>query len=273
MCPWVSAEKIIELNKTKDAEFFCNFVLGLPYVGSDNKVDDRLIYENIIDGINKQKGRIVIGVDTGLGIHVVVGNQEGIFYQSSTNDYEDFEMLMRRFPNAIAVFDAHGDLHKPRELKEKYKGRMFLCYYAQDRKTNQLIRWGKKGEEGVVSVDRNRMIQLIIDEMKSKRISFWGKKEDWYDLAQHFKNIVRREQETNLGTMKRVWDRTGPDHLVHAMVYWRIGMSRFGQGGVQLLGNEQPIEALQGMKIGLNETVEASAINQRKNETYDWRLT
>lgn len=241
MAPWISAEYILELHKTKDAEFFDNFVLGIPHIGSGNKVQEQDIMQNVHNEVNEQDGRIVIGVDTGLGIHLVVGNHRGIFYYNSSESYDQFEELMTRFPKAIAVFDAHGDLHKPRELQEKYKGRIFLCYYQTDRKTQQLIRWGEREENGVVKADRNRMIQLVIDEFRGKRINLFGTRNDWYDYYVHWKSIFRKEEPTSLGVMKRVWERSGDDHLVHATVYWRIGMDRFGQrtsGEIVYGGNE-----------------------------------
>ena len=45
-----------------------------------------------------------------------------------------------RYPNAIAVLDAHPDLTEPRKIQERFVGRVFLNNYARDRKTLQLIR-------------------------------------------------------------------------------------------------------------------------------------
>lgn len=225
MAPWVTAEEILTLYKTKDAEYFDNFVLGKPHIGSGNKVMLKDLTQNLTQDVNPQDGRVVIGVDTGLGIHLVAGNHRGIFYYNSSESYDEFEELMSRFPNAIAVFDAHGDLHKPRELQEKYKGRLFLCYYQQDRKSSDLIRW----EDDIVRVDRNRMIQLVVDEFRGKRIPLFGTESDWYDFFIHWRSIYREEEETSLGVKKRIWKRSAADHLVHATSYWRTGMDRFGR--------------------------------------------
>lgn len=242
MCPWIKAEYILQKFKEMDRETFYNFVLGLPYVGSDNKLTQEALMQNLTDKTNDQSGRIVIGVDTGLDIHLVVGNKQGLFYHNSSESYDEFESLMERFPKAIAVFDAQGDLHKPRELQEKYRGRIFLCYYQRDRKTNQLIRWGEREEFGVVRADRNRMIQLLVDEFRGKRIPLFGSDSDWWNYWIHWNNIYRSEEEDKqLHIPKREWKRSGPDHLVHASVYWRVGIDRFGSSGEAEFVGQKPI--------------------------------
>lgn len=230
IAPWVKAEKVRDLFNEKTEEYFYNFVLGLPYAGSGNKVSEDTILKNLTSEVNTQEGRIVIGVDTGAKIHLVCGNKQGLFYQSEDSDYQDLERLMNRWPKSIVVIDQGGDLIMPRKLREKYRGRVFLCTYSEDRKTMQLVRWGKKHESGAVIADRNRMIQLVIDEFTDKRIQLQGTENDWHEYIQHWKNIYRTSEENNLGVMKRKWERSGADHLVHATVYWRVGMDKFGGG-------------------------------------------
>lgn len=230
ICPWVSAEEIIKLNNEKSEEYFINKVVGYPYVGSGNKPLISMIENNLTDTINMQDGRIVIGCDTGLTQWYVIGNQKGLFYYGKSKGYDEIEGYLRRWPKAVVVFDAQGDLIKPRELREKYPGRIFLCHYSVDRKTMQLVRWGKDKEEGNVTADRNRMIQLVLDEFNDKRVPLQGNLDDWYDYWLHWNNIFRMQEENNLGVMQSKWERSGDDHWVHATVYFRVGMDRFGKG-------------------------------------------
>jgi hypothetical protein len=245
MCPWVPAREIVENFNTKDAEYFYTKVLGLPYVGKGNKVTEDVILRNLTSEFNAQDGNIVIGVDTGTRIWYVVGNQKGIFHHGMCTDYNEIEDMLRRWPKAIAVFDQGGDLIAPRALREKYRGRVFLCHYRQDRKTMQLIKWGHDEEAGNVVVDRNRMIQLVVDELTDKRIPIFGNREEWSDLITHWSNMKRVEEMDGLGVMKKKWEREGDDHLVHAQVYWRVGMSKFGMGGAEITGDLGIIRGIQ----------------------------
>lgn len=230
IAPWISAEKILDYYKNKPADYFYNRVLGLPYDGSGNKVSKQIILQNLTSKINSQQGRIVIGVDTGIDIRYVMGNNEGLFFYGESNDYKPIEKALKDYPNAIAVIDQGGDIVAVRKLREKYPGRVFLCHYSQDRKTLQLIRWGDKDEDGNVIVDRNRMIQFVIDEFKDKRVPLQGTEADWYDYWLHWSHIYRIQEEDNLQVLRNKWLRNGRDDWVHATLYWRVGMSRFAQG-------------------------------------------
>ena len=116
---------------------------------------------------------MLIGGDTGLTTHLVAGNSKGLFYHSSKPSYDDLEDLLRRFPKSIAVLDAQGDLQKPRELQEKYPNRIWLCYYRNDRKSQDFTTWNE--DDNTVVVDRNQAIQMVIDELTMKRIPLLGK--------------------------------------------------------------------------------------------------
>ena len=179
ICPWVTAGEIIDKydDPNTTEEFFYNKVLGLPYVGKDSTIRRNEIMRNVNQVENEQEN-VVIGADSGLIKHYVVGNSQGIFYTGKTEDWGDIEKLLDRYERSIAVLDALPDLTKPREMREKYPGRVFLCHYGVDRKTMQLIRWGQDKEAGNVLVDRNRMIQLVIDETRMGRIMFNGKIEE-----------------------------------------------------------------------------------------------
>lgn len=234
---WVTAKEIITASKGDQYTFYTR-VLGIPYSQGGDKVNLQDILKNCIPDVNDQEGRIVIGVDTGLPIWYVVGNRQGLFYKDSCKDYEPLKALMRRYPTAIMVIDQGGDLIGSRALREMFQGRVFLCYYIRDRKTLQLIKWGINDETGNVQVDRNRMIQLVIDEFRDKRIPMNGSEEDWYDVALHFTHIYRINEMNALGVEESKWERFDDDHFVHCLVYWRVGMSRFGIGGAKIFMND-----------------------------------
>lgn len=226
--PRKSAEYIIDLYETKDGEFFTTKVLGLPYRESDKIVSKEVILQNVTEEINKLETRTVIGVDTGLTTYGVVGNRKGKFFYWSEKGYDTFEELMNKYPDAIAVFDAQGDLQKPRELAEKYKGRIYFAYYAEDRKTDEIVQFSKN--ENTLKIQRNKMIDFLITEYTfGNRMPLMGTKTDWKEFATHWTNIYKEEQENRLNVKVGRWQRNGADHWVHADVYFRAGLTRFGQ--------------------------------------------
>ncbi|MFA6171981.1 MAG: phage terminase large subunit family protein [Patescibacteria group bacterium] len=254
ICPWVSAKEIIGYQKEKSEEYFYNKVLGLPYVGGGNKLTKAYLLQNLTKDIltPPNNERIVIGIDTGKHLHYVIGGKYGIFYYdvatpTEDNDkdpYNDIRALMNRWPKAIAVIDQGGDLIGSRKLREDYPGRVFLCSYGADRKTKELVRWGKNDEHGAVIADRNRMIQIVVDEFIDKRIPLQGTEKDFYDYWLHWNNLTRvKEVDPKTNDIKRkIWVRSGDDHWAHATVYWRVGVSRFGSEDGKVLMGASPFK-------------------------------
>lgn len=232
MCPWVTANHIKLLERTKSQEFFDNFVLGQPHIGSGNSVTKDIILRNLTDEINRQDGRIVIGVDPGVDIRYVVGNREGLFYYGSCKNYKELDLLMRRWDKAIMVMDQGGDIIGSRELRDKYKNRVFLASYRTDRKHDDLFDWDDNA--GTVAIDRNNTIQLVIDELTDRRIPIYGSESDWYDYWVHWSHIYRVVEDDSFGRPRYKWQRSDRDDFVHATVYWRAGMDRFmdAQGAI-----------------------------------------
>ena len=244
MAPWIDAKYLIEKSVSHTEEYFTNRILGLPYVGGNNKVYEDDILGNLTGGINNQRNPVVIGLDTGIEMHYVVGNDLGLFYYGKTKEYAEIERMLKRWDKSILVADQGGDLIGIRELREKYPSRVFLCHYRQDRKTMELVQWGKDKESGNVVVDRNRMLQLLIDEFKQKRIAIFGSKTDWWDFWLHWNNIYRVAEEDALGVERYKWLRSWDDHLAHATLYWRVGLSKFMYGKGQLFGEQYEIKTI-----------------------------
>lgn len=263
MCPWISAQKICRDYREKTPDYFYNYVLGLPYAGSGNQVTSTIIERNLIDRLHSYEGRVIIGVDSGLPMWVVIGTSEGIFYFGSVKNWSEIEAFMRRWPNSIVVGDQGGDLIGIRDLQQKYPNRVFLAYYRRDRKSQSIIKWGENEEFGTVLIDRNKAIQLVIDEMTDRRFPLYGNKTDYHDFITHWLNIYRviQEDKSTL-TPQYMWERNGPDHLVHACVYFRVGLDKFRDNSVVFAEPKNPrLEfGTQGIEVKPNDTIVAPRI-------------
>lgn len=251
MCPWISAEAIFAAkdDPRKDEQYFWNYVLGLPYVGSENKITSDVVLKNVTKEVNEQNDRIIIGVDTGLPIHYTLANKQGVFHHGQCgaptaeyDPYNDLEKFLLRWTTSIIISDQGGDLIGIRKLQAKYPGRVFLVYYRKDRKTNELITWGEDDDKrGTVTVDRNRMFQLMVEQLRDVgRIRLNGTMEDWRPWAQHFDNVYRelkvvkdspgKDVSTNYGA-ELIWKRNGPDHYTHTLLYCLVGLDKYGTEG------------------------------------------
>lgn len=226
MCPWVSAAQVLAKQAEMTEEQFTNFVLGLPYVGRGNILTKSQLLQNLVNDTNPQDERPIIGVDTGETIWYTIGNKYGLYYYGTCKDYSELENLLQRYPKAIMVIDQGGDIIGPRKLREKYMGRVFLCFFTGNRNNDDLVKWDD--DKGTVTVDRDRMIQLVVDEFSEKRIPIWGTEADWHDYALHWGRLYRTQVENALGVTKYHWEKSNtPCDFPFATVYWRVGMDRF----------------------------------------------
>lgn len=257
-----SAKDIIQAynDPQKDKQYFYNYVLGLPYIGSEDRIEPSIILRNCIDRMDAQEALnnnlpSVLGADTGHGIHYVIMNKFGLaFYDhvtkitASKDPYDDIRALLKRFPRLFAVFDQGGDLIGVRKLQAEYPGRVFLCFYRKDRKTSELVQWGKDEEYGKVMVDRNRLMTLQVEQWRDiGRLVPNGTTEEWAEFASHYGNMYREKVEIketpgkddrSLYGNEYVWKRNGPDHYCHATSYAIVGMQKYGGDMAKIVGND-----------------------------------
>lgn len=245
IAPWITAGELIDKFQHPDTteEFFYQKILGLPYAGGTSKLTRQHLIQNLTYELYAPTAqeRVVMGIDTGLKLDYVLGNQNGLFYHAEANDYDELDRLMARWPKMIAVIDQGGDLIGSRKFFEKWTGRVFLCGLTGDRKTKELIRWGKGEEYGSVMVDRNRMIQLVVDEFRDKRIKVNGSESEWYEYWLDWNNLAKMkviDSQTN-EVKGYKWIRNGRDHKALATVFWRVGMSRFNEDGMIIMEDNE----------------------------------
>jgi hypothetical protein len=252
-----SARDIIKAfnDPLKDKQYFYNYVLGLPYIGSDDRIEPDVVLRNVVDEVNDQEGRIIIGVDTGHGIHLTCMNQQGVFYfaheteiTAATTPYDKLRRLLRKWPKSMVVSDQGGDLIGIRQLQQEFPGRVFLCFYNKDRKSLDLVDWGEEEEYGKVRVDRNRMMTLVVEQLRDiGRYRIQGRRDEWAEWASHFGFMYREKVEVHetkgkddrsLYGVEYVWKRNGPDHFAHTLLYCTVGMQRYGGGMAKIVSDD-----------------------------------
>lgn len=237
MAPWKTAGEIVDSFNNPDTtpEFFYTKILGLPYADGSSKLLRQHFMQNLT-GVRYAPGkdeRVIIGIDTGLKLDYVMGNAKGLFMQGDCEDYNVLDEYMERWPKAIAIIDQGGDLIGSRKFHAKWPGRVFLLGFGGERKGMELMKWGERDEHGSVMIDRNRMIQLVVDEIRDKRIKIHGNEQDWYEYWldwNHLTKIKVLDPDTNQIKGYK-WVRSGRDHRALATVCWRVGMTRFGKIG------------------------------------------
>ena len=271
ICPWIPATKVIKDFKEKDPQYFANFVLALPYSDEQSKITLDTI-KNLLTDTRIAKGRVIIGVDTGIKIRYVAGDMNGLFDMGEVDSYEDLQRVCNGYKDWIMVVDQGGDIIGVRKFQEDNPGKVFLCYFQKDKRSMNLIKWGDHQEYGRVMVDRNRLIQLVVDEMNDKRIPLYGTLEYWWNLWLHWSHMYRIVEEDKLGNLVYVWERSDRNDYALAQCYWRVGIERFATVESSFEGKganpeipEAPTRDIHGRMQGFKLTLPEA------NQTDDWR--
>ena len=261
--PMIKAKVICDHKKTKTKEYFYNFVAGLPYVNSNDMLSQAILEANLSSEVNDQDGRVLIGMDTGHNLHYTLMNKTGTFFhgycesvaENKTVGYDPYnkidELLGKTFPTSILIADQGGDLIGIRKLQAKYPGRVYLCWFSKETRNQDIIKWGEGDRFGGVYVDRNRAIQLAVDEINEKRATFNGSVDEWQPFFDHALNIYRTKEIKELEkddpqyNWRWIWKRKGPDHWFMSYIYARVGMDRFGEELAKII-NADPLEEING---------------------------
>ena len=266
MAPWHSAKEIEEQAKTKTSDYFYNFILGLPYRGADVVVDQDLILQCIDYGMPNLLQDNVLGVDTGIKKHYVLGNKQGIFKIGVTESWEDIELLIRKYDVRVAVFDAMPDITEPRKLQQKYLGIVWLSYFKKEIRKADYIKWDRATH--TVYSDRGKMLGLLVDEFSDKKIRFQMKPNDLELYIKHWQRVYKRKEKNNLGIEEEIWDSDGEDHFAFATIYWRLALEKIGGGGTELVSYTSPKDKWATKRAPL---VEEALKNQGKSPD-DWKI-
>lgn len=285
MAPWKEAPEIIETFQGSTVEYFNNFVLGKAYTPTDLIINRDTILR-ACKPMLIAKAQVAIGVDNGVTKHWVAATPDGIFDYGKAQDWGDIERLYLMYGqagNAVMVIDALPDFTIPKQLVEKYKGKVFINYYIPDSKNLGTVRWQKNENYGVVHTDRTKAFDLVASEISAAKLLFRQPATQLEDMITHWSNIFRTTvMDEKTGIEKGNWTHIEgrPEHWTHATVYMRIALSRllgtnFGAAFAEPKGLTAPAKKAQYVDSGgmmhtdLAEKIESSL--NRSGSTEDWR--
>ena len=271
MNPLWSAKDILLAEATKDKQYFYNFILGLPYKGSDVVVDRETIVRNIVLTDNNRQ-EVAMGVDNGIEKHYVIGNAKGIFELGVTKSWDEIESLIRKY-NATTVIDLNPYPKMPKALTQKYR-HVYCSFYKRDKDRLKIIEWGANEKRGMVYSERNRVIQECIDWIVDGGVSFNLPESALEQYIYHWDNIYQVVEEDALGVPYAKWVcvENKPDHYVHATVYWMLAMMKTGARSA-VVGEEPKIKGKKSFYVQPDSTVKAVDIgaNLSFEQPIDWR--
>lgn len=232
MVPWIPASSIIR-DSTKDKQLFHNFTLGLPYVSSEDRLTGEMIRKSIVMEENPRTD-VAMGVDVGLEKYYVLGNKYGIFRIGKCRTWEELEDIRNRY-RAYMVIDYNPMPDPVMRLVQKYKGKIWGCYFSENKKQLEVIEWGNNEKtDGTVIADRTKIIDAFVSDVRSGDIVFNIDSSGLSEYIAHAESMYRvvikelTPEGGETGKVTQRWLTIGsrPDHYIFASIYWRIALEQ-----------------------------------------------
>lgn len=248
MC-WEAKHIIQEYNesmqglKGKDEQYFFNFILGMPHLSAQQKIEASLFYQNIVlpeEAIGEDWN--IMGADTGDENHIIIGNEKGIFWMGVLKDkpnqtrWQQMEELMNFYKVRIGVIDALPYTEESQSLADKFPYRIYLNFFKDDPKMLEVARFGdeqkKKDaefkDEIKVLTSRNRIYDDTIASLQRGSTKFAMPKDSptFKLLIKHAQTVYARKVTDRYGQERREWANIGADHFWTALIYWHVALKK-----------------------------------------------
>jgi hypothetical protein len=217
------ADILHQFRTTSNLTEFYNLKLGLAYVEATNRltVEEVLALCSDDENASSDQGPCSMGVDQGRFLHVVIGKREWnragkIVHIGEYEAWEELDRLMKVFNVSRCVADAMPETRNARAFAERFKGRVFLCYYSDSQKSG--YQW--REDDLTVSANRTESMDASHVEIQHGRITLPRYGEMVQAFADHCHNTAKKlEEDEQSGSKRYVYVKLGADHFRHAFNY------------------------------------------------------
>lgn len=217
-------------------EFF-NSELGLPYLDAEGGLSEQDMQVLVGGYPVMATGReCVMGVDQGNGLHVVVKEPKAdgyaltiyVHHEPMTDEtFSHLDHLMGDFDIRSCVIDALPNTHAARAFARRFRGRVWLAYYGNQKGR---VSWGYDQENSpIVNVNRTEALDAWRDLHKQGKRRIPRIEGQMTAYVKQMTNILRSvEEDPVTGAKRATWIKRGPDHFAHADSYAEIALGRRG---------------------------------------------
>ncbi len=229
MLPHVSgAELLAEREIYENEQDFYNFVLGLPYSTTENRIP-QLALERCFSTSYKLHSKdfdpCTMGIDQG-GKHLFVtvtkrdnrNRRQVIWVQQPTTDKafkQDLPLIMEQFNIVKCVIDGIPNINSASNFAARYPGRVFL-HFDND-KIKEAAQWKETNVPPQVITNKAIMMEKMFEEIRTGNLVI-PVDEKTNILKKHIANMRKEIVEKNTGPQMR-WFSVAADHFNDALLY------------------------------------------------------
>lgn len=230
MCPWISAEEIIE-DSQGDPAYFNNFVLGKPYSPGDLSVSRGTILD-LWTPKDIRTGNIYLGVDVGNIKHYTIGSDKGIIKVGRFSNWAELDDIIAFWKPVSGVIDAMPDNTASKHYVDKYPFMQMSFFMENNNNPQTIVWWGENDKKGIVYSHRDRILdRMLTDMIEAKWVIGLATDKEFQLFIKHFETLRREKVVNNKGIERYVWgSTTGEDHYVFSTLYYYLARQGAGSG-------------------------------------------
>ena len=233
-------EFIHALGNSTQMQRFQNSCLGLPFNAEGAKFTEGMLKaceaQYSLDDEYTGMNTVYAGIDIGAKLHIVIREhtQFGFraLYIGYTNTFEDAIEICQQYKVNVAVFDSRPELHKVRDMQEKYDWVWAADYYTQPTLTDISV----QEERRIIKANRTEIIDTIYQNISKRTLinpiyTSQMLNGMYYD---HLKASTRVQVPDGDAF---VWVHTEDDHFLHAEVYCYLATKTHTEPSIIVIGS------------------------------------
>jgi len=230
MCPWISAEEVIE-DSMGDPAYFNNFVLGKAYSPGDLSVSKTTILD-LWTPKDLATGNVFLGVDVGNIKHYVIRSEKGLLKIGRFSNWSELDAIIEFWKPTSGVIDAMPDNTAAKHYVDTYRFMKMSFFMENNNNPQTIVWWGEGDKKGIVYSHRDRILDRhLTDMVEAKHLIGVATDKEFQLYIKHYETLRREKVVNNKGIERYVWESTtGEDHYVFADLYSYLAMLGTGSG-------------------------------------------
>lgn len=230
MCPWISAEEIIE-DSQGDPAYFNNFVLGKAYSPGDLSVSKTTILD-LWTPKDLTTRNVFIGIDVGNIKHYTIRSEKGLLKIGRFTNWSELDDIIAIWKPTAGVIDAMPDNTASKHYVDKYPWMQMSFFMENANNPQMIVWWGEGDKKGIVYSHRDRILDRMLTDMIEAKFLIGVQTDKEFQLfIKHFETLRREKVVNNKGIERYIWgSTTGEDHYVFSTLYAYLAMEGNGAG-------------------------------------------
>jgi hypothetical protein len=216
-------EILKEYRQTRYADRFYNLKIGVPWADLERRLDIASVLSLRGDiKVPPQWDSCVMGVDTGLSLHVVILRRPDwsvdhldLVHLGVYREFSDLDALMKQFGVYTCVIDGMPETHATREFARRHDG-VFMSFFNENQRGE--ANWDFNAQK--VETNRTEALDASRAAIRERKVTLPMQDTLLDEFARHMTADAKMlEEDEETGAKKYRYVKTGTNHFSFAFTY------------------------------------------------------